>query len=76
MTQRNRFVYITVTLLEGNNSPAQRLSKLLPNQIIASTDETSETLYSDKSGKVVKSTIPQPINGGKWQTFQGGKANN
>ena len=59
---------------KGDNSVAQRLSKVISNPITASSEKTSEKIWSDKdSGKVVKSDTPSPINGGKWRTFQGGK---
>ena len=50
---------------KGDNSVAQRLSKVISNPITASSEKTSEKIWSDKdSGKVVKSDTPSPINGG------------
>jgi RHS repeat-associated protein len=59
---------------DGPNSPAAQLSRELPNKVIASNKDTGgKSVRSERTGKIVKSEKPHPLDGGKWNTFQNGK---
>jgi hypothetical protein len=57
----------------GENSHAERLSKLLPNRIIASTNDTTAHVELDPKDKVTFSPEPHPMPGGQWIEWEKGQ---